>query len=91
MDGDPISLAAKRAEKAQDCTKWSERDALVEVLRALDAGEINPEQLMVHFWDRKPGGDATYRFYGAKMNYEQTIALLAIAQRRILCDWCGPT
>lgn len=48
---EPIDLAHKRrlaeADKEQDCQKVTPRDILIESLRAMDAGEIEADKLIV--------------------------------------------
>lgn len=39
--GQPISLSERRAEKSGKAKDWSPRDALVSLLREIDAGELD--------------------------------------------------
>lgn len=58
---DPINLALVRAERAvNSCADWRPRDAIVEMLREIDAGEINPYALVIAFAEKADdGGDQT--------------------------------
>ena len=47
FSNEPLSVAEIRATKINDCSKWTPRDVLVSTLRALDAGEINPDMLII--------------------------------------------
>lgn len=84
---EPTSLAAKRAEKSQDARDWTARDAAVELLRMIDAGEALPAQIAIHWMEGGP--DVGYRHHHlcAGVTYPQHIALLAVAQHAKICDW----
>lgn len=45
----------KEAAKYKDCSLWTPRDVLVEALRMIDAGEMNPNILAVVYLE--PQGD----------------------------------
>ena len=55
----PISLNAIRAEKLQDGKAWTPRDVLIDTLRRVDGGEVEPDSLVVIFRDRKAGINRT--------------------------------
>jgi hypothetical protein len=61
----PVSVAEKRAEKAGEADKWSARDALLSVLRDLDAGKMRPETLVVVWVDVGELGDRSRTNYAA--------------------------
>lgn len=44
---EPVSLAEARAQKAKNASLWAPRDALIDVLRRIDAGEVNPEAILI--------------------------------------------
>lgn len=47
MSDAPVSLARRRAERADDNTKWTVRDCLAEIVRMIDAGEVAYESVLV--------------------------------------------
>ncbi len=46
-DDKVVSLGSARALKTGDCTQWTVRDALADVIRAIDAKEMNPERVII--------------------------------------------
>ena len=55
----PVSLAEARAEKAQDGTLWTLRDALVSLLREIDSGKVDPGAGIIVYANRVDGGSRT--------------------------------
>lgn len=45
----PESITEIASAKAEDCSKWTPRDALIATLRELDAGEVKPEALLIAY------------------------------------------
>jgi len=45
--GHPVSIGEARSVREHDCRLWSPRDALVNTLRDLDEGKINPTDLLI--------------------------------------------
>lgn len=43
----PPSLNEIRADKTQDATNWTPRDALISALRDIDSGKIDPDSLVI--------------------------------------------
>lgn len=48
----PVSVAELRADKAGDGRLWTPRDALVNLLREIDRGEVAPDTLVIAFRDQ---------------------------------------
>ena len=57
---DPVNLATAKAYRTGDPKDWSVRDMLVDQIRRIDDGEINPRHAVVamHFAN-KDGGTST--------------------------------
>lgn len=56
----PISLNEVRAERERDGKLWAPRDALVNLLRDIDTGQVNPTDMVVAYRvDTENGGHAT--------------------------------
>ena len=45
----PLTVGEIRAQKDEDCRSWTPRDVLIETLRSIDNGEIDPKTLVVVF------------------------------------------
>lgn len=59
----PTSLSSYRVNKEQDAAKWTARDILVETLKKIDSGELNPDILTI--WYREETGvDEPYKIGG---------------------------
>ena len=75
---DPINLAKPRADKADDCRLWTPLDALKDLIRQIEDGEVAPDRLIViHHKGAAGPGDLYVRFAG--VDKLQTLALLSIA------------
>lgn len=59
------TIAELRAERANDARLWAPRDALVEVLRLIDTGEIDPDCVVIR-WAGWRKDDDTKREYGGR-------------------------
>lgn len=76
----PISLAEARAERQSSATAWGPRDVLVNILRAIDRGEIAPDRLAVVWADSNADGTRVcYRV--ATQSLLETVGLLTEAAR----------
>lgn len=52
----PVSLATVRATKAYDGRLWTPRDALIDLLRDIDGGKINPQLIVITAKTTAPDG-----------------------------------
>lgn len=52
---EPVSFLEARSEKLSDSSIWTPRDALISVLRRLDAGEMVPRDLIVIWTEEHEG------------------------------------
>jgi|SRR5580765_3778937 len=73
----PPSLAERRAEAASDWTLWEPRDALLSLLRQIDAGELDPRNLLL-IWQAR-GGDALHVTVAAESNELVVAGMLTTA------------
>ena len=90
MTEKPINLRAARADKLGDSREWTPRDALEDVLKRLDAGEIAPEQISI-MW-LQPGSDENhqqFRWTVAGMESRDHLAMVTLAQHEIAQIWFG--
>lgn len=53
---EPVSFLEARSNKLGDAGVWTPRDALISVLRRLDAGEMAPKELIV-IWSEQHEGE----------------------------------
>lgn len=86
---DKIDTTFRRrlAQRTQDNTKWTPRDALVAGVDMIDQGSVDIERLTVHMLVREPDGGESHQFLAANLSYEEHIALLELAKKRALEDW----
>lgn len=77
----PKSVTEIAAEKANDAAVWTPRDVLIDTLRAIDAGEIEPEQLAVVWANQKVCSDS-YSGPGDEAKF----TMLARVQHAILAE-----
>lgn len=81
----PVSLAAKRAEQRQDGRLWTPRDALIDMLRDIDTGKINPSVMVIAAKTVNP--DGSYKLHTVNAggsNRHELIGLTADVQRSML-------
>lgn len=79
----PVSLAAVRAEKSGNGADWTPRDALIDILRQIDSGEIEPDALIVCYAknETRTGGFCTYSV--SSPNALTTLGMLARCISRV--------
>lgn len=67
----PMSVSELRARKEDKAEAWSVRDALINTLRRIDAGEISPVNMVMVIEDE-------YNYYQitATTDHDKTMALL---------------
>lgn len=80
-------IAKRRAELKQDCTEWTALDAAEDLVRAIKAGEINPKELIIHFFEPKEDGGSKHGFQCAGVKVTTHIALLNVALKSVIEDW----
>jgi hypothetical protein len=74
----PVSLSEVRAEKEGDGKLWSPRDALVSILRDIDAGKVAPTDVVICYREDLDGGNSRTRFACAgKSGTLATLGMLA--------------
>lgn len=81
--GYPVSVNETRAERAGDASLWSPREALIAVLRDIDAG-VKVDVLIVAYREVGESGGKVTRFAGACPDAATAVGTLAIAQNKIL-------
>lgn len=70
-DSSIIDLSTERriqaAYSASDCTRWSPRDALVDMLKRVDSGEVTTDSLMIAWLNTSDSGE------GASISFVQAM------------------
>lgn len=87
MSEEPINLAERRAINADDSRLWTPVDAARALVRDLESGTKNPTQLVVHMWTPEDDGGRRHNYVAAGLTYETHIALLVMAQQRLISEW----
>jgi len=83
--GHPRSLGEARADKLEDGDAWKPRDALIQLLRAIDAKEIDVELLILCYGHRMPNGKKTVGFRAASAGDGlQIIGLLELVKAKYM-------
>jgi hypothetical protein len=81
-----VNFNKERAQKEQDCRLWSPLEALEDLVAEIKAGQLNPEQLGVHYLE--PDGDGKRHGYAAAgVTFPDHIALLHIALHSVVSKW----
>ena len=87
---DPISAAEfrrRKADKLGDSRQWTAEDLLSDMLARLRKGEIAPEQLVVHWFERAASGGLGHHYGCAGVTYPDHLSLLEVAKHRLLNEW----
>jgi hypothetical protein len=71
----PKSIGELRAERDHLCSSWGPRDCLIEVLRQIDKGEIDPDILIVSYRKRS---DDPNKDHAASFRMSASDAMLAL-------------
>lgn len=78
----PQTIGEVRSEASNDAKDWSARDILINLLRQIDAGDIDPDKMViVHNSDRTPGR-VTYE-------YRSDTAIEAVGMLQVACMMIG--
>lgn len=81
----PVSLATKRAERAEDGRLWTPRDALIDALRDIDLGRLNPNVLVLVAKTTLP--DGSYKLHTVNaggVNRHELVGIVAEAMRSMI-------
>lgn len=76
----PVSVGEVRSGKSLSCTDWSPREALVQMLRAIDRGAVAPSSLIIVYNDHTDGDGKTVHFSVASPSGVAAVGMLAYAQ-----------
>jgi hypothetical protein len=79
----PKSVTEIKSDKSNKASDWKPRDALIDMLRMIDSGEITPSVLIVCYRD-KDGNEMTKPgFRVASPDPLETLGVLAYCSQRI--------
>jgi hypothetical protein len=74
----PPTIGELRSDRTGEASDWSARDALICVLRELDAGRIKPDTLLIGWSERLPNGK---RETGFRVASPDPLLTAGLAQR----------
>ena len=72
----PVSVTEVRAHKSQKAKDWTARDALIDTLRRIDSGELNPTALVICIGALNADGTTDTHYSNFAGNVYQTLGLL---------------
>ena len=83
------SFAEAKANKNRDSCAWTPLECLKALMRDIEAGEVKPEKLCVHFFEEpnEETGRTHHGFYASGLSFPDHISLLHVAMARTLEDW----
>ena len=82
----PISIGERKG--MDDCRDWTPRELLVYMLRLIDKGELQPDDLVVLFAYKKGNGTVT-GMKRSKATIREAVALCEIAKFDLLSQTSG--
>ena len=83
----PVNLAAARAQKLNDSTKWTPLDALKWLVAEIEAGRENPASLSIDYYEVASDKSRTHGYVVSNLTRDERIGLLVVAQARAVEDW----
>lgn len=86
-DNGPVNLAERRAAARCDAREWAARDLAEHLLRRIEAGEINPSRIIVHYLEGNEREGWRHYHMCAGVNVDTHLSLLAIAKDSTIRDW----
>jgi muramidase (phage lysozyme) len=82
----PRSITEVQADKSNDASKATPRDALITILRDIDAGKIKPAALVICWCGSPEDGAIKMGFEAASPDLITTLGLLTRTVSRIIDD-----
>ena len=80
----PKSVTEIKSDKSNKASDWTPRDVLIDMLRMIDSGEVNPSALIVCYRDKDDEGEYTKPgFRVASPDPLLTLGVLAYCSQRI--------
>jgi len=86
---DVINIAEARAVANADARMWTARDMAERLLRRIEAGEINPARIIVHYLEGSEQDGYQHYHMCAGVNVDSHLSLLAVATSATIKDWTG--
>lgn len=82
----PRSIGEIKSDRSHNGADWTPREALIDLLREIDAGRITPDALVICFRTKAEPGKTTTGFRSAAPDIHIATGLLQVAQHMILAD-----
>ena len=79
----PRSIAEVRSDKTGNASQWTPRDALIDTLRQIDSGELNPDALTIVYRETTGPGVTNTGWRCAGPDLTVTLGMLTYAQIRM--------
>lgn len=77
----PVSIGELRVARTEDARDWSPKEALVQLLRRIDAGEVAPDALVIAYRMKAPDGSICTDFSASSPDIHATLGLLEAAKQ----------
>jgi hypothetical protein len=87
----PISLTEVKAHKERSSEPWTARDALVSLLRDIDAGKVKPSSIIIVYdmFNEKNNGSTTF-YVAAVRGFHKAIGMLTYCRWLMMDDTRRP-
>lgn len=82
----PKSIGEIKADKSQNAADWTPRDALIDLLRSIDSGEVKPDALVIGWRDKLPSGATQTRYSIASPDYHTAMGVIEAVKFRLHGD-----
>lgn len=82
----PVALAEKRAERDQNASSWTPRDALVSILREIDSGRLKVDLIWIGHAERQEETILSSYLTAGGMNQFETSGMIEVLKTRMITD-----
>lgn len=86
----PRSISAVRSDKSRLASDWSPRDVVIDFLRELDAGKINPDTVVLIYRDKQPDGNFATGMSSSSPDRFLTLGLFELGRQLFLAGSVPP-
>lgn len=87
MSEDLVQINEQRALKANDNRLWSPLECAKALVRDIESGKINPQNLLVCYYEPRDNGGRSLDQYSANLDFEEALAMAVLLQHNTVSRW----
>ena len=82
----PPSIGEVRSDRSRNAADWCPRDALIECLRSIDSGDINPDAIIIVRREKVEPGSTITVYSAAAPDIHTSIGMLEYTIHKLMRD-----